>query len=174
MPFTPFHMGAAMAAKPVFQARFSLVAFGLAQIAMDVEPLARMYAHSEVVHGPTHSFPGAVLIALFVILLAPFVCRLLISFFNRLAGIFQLEWLMEPERPSNRVLLWSALYGTLSHLLLDAAMHADMKPFYPFSDKNPFLGLLGHEAIYQWCFFLILLGTLAWIAVKWLRRPRRS
>ena len=38
MPFTPFHMGAALIVKPVSGSRFSVLTFALAQIAMDIEP----------------------------------------------------------------------------------------------------------------------------------------
>jgi hypothetical protein len=48
MPFTPFHMGAALIVKPVTQKNFSLIAFGVAQVAMDIEPLIGMLRHSEI------------------------------------------------------------------------------------------------------------------------------
>jgi hypothetical protein len=38
MPFTPFHMGAALIVKPVTDLRFSLLTFTVAQVAMDIEP----------------------------------------------------------------------------------------------------------------------------------------
>ncbi len=36
-----------------------------------------------------------------------------------------------------------ASVGGLSHPLLDGLMHADVRPFMPWSDSNPFLGLVG-------------------------------
>ena len=38
---------------------------------------------------------------------------------------------------------WSgALIGAWSHLLLDSFMHEDIKPFSPFTDANPLLGVI--------------------------------
>ena len=37
MPFTPFHMGVAMVFKPGSGFRFSVIAFGLAQVFIDID-----------------------------------------------------------------------------------------------------------------------------------------
>ncbi len=49
-------MGVALIAKPVLNRRFSMMTFGIAQVAMDIEPGVRMWAHADVLHGPTHTF----------------------------------------------------------------------------------------------------------------------
>jgi membrane-bound metal-dependent hydrolase YbcI (DUF457 family) len=43
---------------------------------------------------------------------------------------------------SLRILL-GGLAGGLSHPFLDGIMHPDVRPFMPWSDNNPFLGLIG-------------------------------
>jgi hypothetical protein len=40
MPFTPLHMGPGLAIKALAGHRFSILTFGIAQVAMDVEPNA--------------------------------------------------------------------------------------------------------------------------------------
>ena len=47
MPFTPFHMGAALVIKPAARRCFSVFAFGAAQIVMDLEPLIGMLRGAE-------------------------------------------------------------------------------------------------------------------------------
>ena len=39
MPFTPFHMGAAVLLKPMVPVRFSVLVFGVSQVAIDIGPL---------------------------------------------------------------------------------------------------------------------------------------
>lgn len=55
MPFTPFHMGAGLALKAVAGRHFSVLTFGIAQVAMDIEPLVGMLRGAAVLHGPTHT-----------------------------------------------------------------------------------------------------------------------
>lgn len=59
-----------------------------------------------------------------------------------------------------------ALFGTLSHLLLDSLMHADMSPFFPFTKINPLLGLMQHDAVYKAMVVFGIAGALIW----WLRQ----
>lgn len=63
MPFTPFHMGAALIVKPGLNRTFSVITFGLAQVAMDIEPGVGMLTGADVLHGPTHTILGALVIA---------------------------------------------------------------------------------------------------------------
>ena len=167
MPFTPFHMGVALIVKPVAQRRLSVITFGLAQIGMDIEPLIGMLGDADVLHGPTHTILGALFIAALVALVAPYICRPILRRLNQEAQACRLGWLSEPE-PSSMVVWASALFGTLSHIVLDAFMHADMHPFAPFSDANPLLGMVPHDEVYYWCFILGLIGALTWLISKWL------
>jgi membrane-bound metal-dependent hydrolase YbcI (DUF457 family) len=40
-----------------------------------------------------------------------------------------------------RAVTLGAIAGTYSHVVLDSLLHADMRPFAPFSAANPLLGL---------------------------------
>lgn len=167
MPFTPFHMGVALLVKPAAQKHFSLITFGLAQIAMDIEPLIGMMRNSDILHGPTHSVLGAIMIGLLVALVSPSICRPILRRYNQEVMVYQLRWLCEPS--PTRLAIWSgAFWGTLSHVVLDSFMHYDMRPLAPFSDANPLLNVLSHDGVYQLCFMLGLVGCMAWLLTKWL------
>lgn len=169
MPFTPFHLGAALILKPVAQRHFSLITFGMAQIAMDIEPLIGMMRNAEVLHGPTHTFLGAMLVAMPVALISPQICPPILRRLNREAKTHKLGWLSEPEQATRSVVWLSAYFGTLSHVVLDSFMHHDIRPFGPFSDANPLLNVLAHDAVYQLCWIFGIVGAAAWLSIKWLR-----
>ena len=55
MPFTPFPMGAGLAVKAVAERHFSVLMFGWAQVAMDLEPGAGLLLGWERLHGWSHT-----------------------------------------------------------------------------------------------------------------------
>ena len=97
MPFTPFHMGAALIAKPGLNRNISVITFGIAQIAMDIEPGVGMLTGADVLHGPTHTILGALVIAYLVTLIAPGICNYLLKMWNREVTHHKLSWLVQPE-----------------------------------------------------------------------------
>jgi membrane-bound metal-dependent hydrolase YbcI (DUF457 family) len=170
MPFTPFHMGAALIVKPVAQKHLSLITFGVAQIAMDIEPFIGMMRNSDILHGPTHTVLGAVVIGFLVALVSPYICRPILRRYNQEVTIYKLRWLSESPEPT-QLAIWSGAFGgTLSHIVLDSFMHYDMRPFAPFSDANPILNVLSHDGVCQLCLILGLVGFMAWLLTKWLGR----
>jgi hypothetical protein len=71
-------MGAALMAKPALNRNISVITFGIAQVAMDIEPGIGMLTGADVLHGPTHTILGALVIAYLVMLIAPVVCNFLL------------------------------------------------------------------------------------------------
>jgi membrane-bound metal-dependent hydrolase YbcI (DUF457 family) len=61
---------------------------------------------------------------------------------------------------SSRGLLVGGLTGGLSHPLLDGIMHPDVRPFMPWSDHNPFLGLVGVAQLHLACIAAALFGAV--------------
>jgi len=170
MPFTPFHMGAALIVKPAAQKHLSLIAFGIAQIVIDIEPFIGMMRRSDILHGPTHTLWGAITIGVLVALVSPAMCRPILRRYNQEVTAYKLRWLSEPIEPT-RVAVWSgALWGTLSHIILDSFMHDDMRPFAPFSDANPLLHVISHDDVYQFCVVLGVIGCIVWLLTKWVDR----
>jgi hypothetical protein len=55
--------------------------------------------------------------------------------------------------------------------VLDGIMHPDIRPFRPFTDANPLLGLVSIRVLYLFCVIPGLVGAALLLA--WERRPRR-
>lgn len=168
MPFTPLHMGAVLIVKPSLDQRISLIAFGLAQIAMDLEPGIRMLIGADgVLHGMTHTILGALIIAAAVVLMAPPIGLLILKRWNKEATYYKQKWLVQSGVMTRISVVTGALFGTLSHVALDSLIHQDIQPLFPFSRANPMLGLLSHDTVYLLCFLAVALGLIAWVIARW-------
>ena len=171
MPFTPFHMGAALIAKPGLNKNLSVITFGIAQVAMDIEPGVGMLTGANVLHGPSHTILGAIAIAVLVMLMAPKICSVLLRKWNKEVMHYGLSWLTQTEVASKSAMALGAFFGTLSHVVLDSLMHHDIQPLLPFAQANPLTGLIAHDAVYQLCAIAGVLGAILWVAMQWVRRP---
>jgi membrane-bound metal-dependent hydrolase YbcI (DUF457 family) len=60
-----------------------------------------------------------------------------------------------PYAPTLKKMLLSGLFGVWLHVLFDAPLYLDIKPFYPLS-SNPFLGLVSIKVVYSTCALLIV------------------
>jgi len=170
LPFTPFHMGAGLLAKPGLNQNFSLMTFGMAQVAMDIEPLVGMLTGADILHGPTHTILGATAMAFLVMLAAPGLCNFLLRKWNKEVIHHGLSWLAQSDTCSRTAVTAGAFFGTLSHVVLDSLMHHDIQPLLPFSKANPLMGLVSHDGVYQLCAMAGVLGAAAWVAMQWFRR----
>lgn len=157
MPFTPIHLGPGLALKAIGGRHFSFMVFGGAQVLMDIEPLIGILRGWAVLHGRTHSLIGALLIGL------------LAGAIGKPISAACLRWLRIPHAPFT----WSAafaggLLGTYSHVLLDAIMHYDLQPAWPWSPANPLLRWISVDALHLWCVALggfgcaVLAARAAW------------
>ncbi|THB68027.1 MAG: hypothetical protein D6B27_03475, partial [Gammaproteobacteria bacterium] len=68
MPFTPLHVGPGLLIKAMLQGSFSLMIFGWSQILMDIQPLVVIISGKGVLHGFTHTFAFATIIAVIAVL----------------------------------------------------------------------------------------------------------
>ena len=160
MPFTPYHMGPGLLIKAGLGRHFSLVVFGWSQILTDLQPLAVILTGKGHVHGFSHTFLGATLIALLSVpsgkYLGDFgICVL------QLDNFVPIRWM-----PA----LLGAFIGTYSHVLLDGLMHPDLSPFAPFSAERPWLGRIGIPEIHLLC----VLSGLVGLVLYWARYARTS
>jgi membrane-bound metal-dependent hydrolase YbcI (DUF457 family) len=140
VPFTPFHVGPAISVKAVLDKKFSLLVFAWAQVVMDLQPLVVMLTGRGQIHGITHTFVGAVVLGAAAAVSGKYL------------GELGLNLLAFGKRPKTvipwRVALLSGYLGTVSHVLLDAMIYADMAPFWPFTDANPLrFGVTSFEII---------------------------
>lgn len=174
MPFTPFHMGPALLLKPVLDRRFSLIVFGTAQVCMDIEPGIGMLRGSAVLHGYSHTLAGATVIAFFAAIIGRMLATLVLSRWNAEVKHYRFFHLTESIPISWPVALGSAFFGTLSHLLLDALMHADMQPFFPFSNSNHLLFAVPVMHVYLVTFIAGAFGVIIWLGrAIWMRKDSR-
>lgn len=172
MPFTPFHLGAAMVVKPFANSSFSLLIFGFTQIMMDIEPLLGLIYGWDILHGPSHTLLGALGIGLCVAAIPATPYLYALRYIDSELKFAEMDWMIVSKRNfSYRVRLISALYGSLSHVLLDGLMHHDLYPFAPFSQAQPWLGLVAEAEVYRGCAYFGLLGIIIWVIVKWRQRP---
>ena len=65
-----------------------------------------------------------------------------------------------------------AFVGSLSHIALDALMHADIQPLWPLTTANPLRDALSWSALHGGCALLGLLGLLV-IGLRHYHQARR-
>ena len=123
--------------------------FGGSQVLMDLEPGYRMLTGDTLLHGPTHTLAGALLIGI----AATSIGKPISEFALRLLRFSQTEI-------SWTAAALGAFAGTFSHVFLDGIMHSDMLPFLPFSESNSILGLISSYWLHTTCLLLGIAGVL--------------
>jgi membrane-bound metal-dependent hydrolase YbcI (DUF457 family) len=123
--------------------------FGGSQVLMDLEPLIGILTHKPILHGPTHTLLGALVIGT------------LAGTIGKPISAAVLRWLSIPHYP----LTWTASFvgayaGTFSHVLLDAIMHSDMSPWWPIAVGNQLLGQISLSHLHMACTIAGLLGAI--------------
>ena len=164
MPATPFHFGPGLLIKGAAPRHFSMAAYSLAQVAIDIESGYYMMHHATPVHRGAHTLALGGLIG--------FLCGLIVS---RVGA-----WLARPRDVVREtiaaeyrlpVAVMSGIFGGVFHSVLDGIMHADIRPFRPFSQANPLYGLVSIQILYTFCIITGVVGAALLLA--WERRPRR-
>lgn len=163
MPVTPFHFGPALVLEGAGPRWFSLSAFAATQVIIDMESVTNILLNRYPVHTHFHTVAGASLIALAVIVVGK---RPLTWAKRKVAALLRV-----PTTPiSWTALIAGALFGGLSHIALDAVMHADMTPLAPWRLDNPLLGAVSLATLHLLCVITGIVGLLLIAA----RRARRS
>jgi len=163
MPFTPFHFGPGLLAKAVAPTRVSLTAFAVTQVFIDVETLYHLVRRDRPVHGQLHSFIGASSVGLAgagaVLVSRPILNRFVPA--NATSGV-------AAER-SVQAAVVGGLLGGVSHTVLDAIMHPDVSPLWPFAPGNGLFRLVSAEILEIGCVLAAVIG----LSLLWLRRGQR-
>lgn len=164
MPATPFHFGPGLLVKAAAPRRFSVAAFSVAQIVIDIESGYHLLRGDYPVHRQAHSFLLGGLIGL--------LCGLIVS---RVGVRLLRPRDAIPEALGAEVRMpiaaMSGALGGIVHSVLDGIMHPDIRPFRPFTDANPLYGLVSDRVIYLFCIITGLVGAALLLA--WERRARR-
>jgi hypothetical protein len=160
MPVTPLHMGPGALVKAVAGRHFSLTMFGLGQVVIDLEPLVGILRGDAVLHGYTHTYPGATLIAAVCAVAGRPFCQWLLDRWWPVSELRFVHWLRGAKLISWPAAISGAFVGTYSHVFLDSIMHGDVAPFRPFSEANAMQLVISIEALHLWC---LISGALALI-----------
>jgi hypothetical protein len=151
MPFTPFHFGPGLLLKAAAHQRFSFTAYAVTQVVIDCETGYHLLRGEWPVHRVLHTllFGGVVGAAV-----------------GAAIGAGARGLIRAPDQPGLRgetgfaPSVTGGLVGGLLHSLLDAIMHPDVRPFWPFSGGNPMLGLVDRGALHGACVVTGLMGIL--------------
>ena len=151
MPFTPFHVGPSATVAFPLKRIIDIPVFIIANVAIDLEPLTVMiFTPSYPLHGYAHSFLGAGLIGALWGMIA-FRGKGILRDVMRALGL-------QYETSMTKAIIAGVL-GALIHVLLDAPIYTDIRPFYPL-DINPFYGLASQRAMYFFCSILFIPAIL--------------
>ena len=160
MPITPFHLGPGLAVKAVAGDRFSLMVFAFSQAMMDIEPAVRILRGDGTLHGVTHTYLGATVVAVIAMVVGRPVCQLLLRSVTPDPHSALLNWVFRDTHISWRAAAGGAFVGTYSHVLLDSIMHADMRPLAPWSPHNSLLHAMPMGTLHVACVASGVLGML--------------
>ena len=158
-------MGPGILVKALLQGSFSLMVFGWSQIVMDLQPLVAIITGEGKLHGFTHTYVGATLIAIFSAVTGKYLSQwVLVVLSNGAKRGINIRWW---------VVFLSAFIGAYSHVVLDSIMHTDIEPFSPFTQSNALLGLVSVAALHKLCVYSGLVGAVMYFAVSYLCARRR-
>jgi uncharacterized membrane protein YeaQ/YmgE (transglycosylase-associated protein family) len=171
MPITPFHLGPAVVVKAVLRDKFSITIFGFSQILIDLQPLFSMLGADIALHGLSHTYLGATVIAIIAGFIGRPLCQFFLRWWNRHLSTTETSLLIVKENFSWSIAFSSAFIGTYSHILLDSIMHADLIAFYPLNIKNSLLGLVPIDTLHVVCFIAGIIGAVIYFGtpyfLKW-------
>jgi hypothetical protein len=164
MPATPFHFGPGLLIKAAAPRQFSMAAYSLSQIVIDIESGYYLFQHATPVHRQAHTFALGGLIGL--------LCGLIVSkvgaWIARPRDVIPEALAAEYRLP---IAVMSGIFGGIFHSVLDGIMHADIRPFRPFTGANPLYELVSVQILYLFCIVTGVIGAALLLA--WERRPRR-
>ena len=173
MPFTPYHFGPGLFGKSLAPQWFSIATFASAQVLIDVETLYHILNGDSVLHQELHTFVGATaagLVTAVLVLAAVSVSRR-VELGSRLLAWTARIGLGAETRPA--AVLVGGILGGVTHPFFDGLMHRDIRPFRPFSDFNPLLGLVDVRLLHYGCLAAGALGVAILVGRLALARRRR-
>jgi hypothetical protein len=169
MPVTPFHFGPGIFIKSVLRRNFSLFVFICSQIMIDFETLWNILSGHQKLHTFFHTYLGSLVIVCILTLIAKPLFKVTMWFWSDSKNV---EASLKQVPIS--IIIFSALIGVWAHVFLDSIMHQDITPLKPFSDANPFLGIVSLEQLHLGCIFSGILGGIIWALRSHLKSRRQA
>ena len=166
LPITPFHFGPGALIKCVAPGLVSWTVFALANVLIDLEPIALFLLTGEPAHPWLHTLPGAILVAIVAATAGRQLCEWFLRWWNRQLSPAQARWFAVPAQIGRAAAWAGAFLGTVSHILLDAVMHVDVRPFWPLYPGNPMQGWIAIERLQWGCVAAGVLGIAVLAIVK--------
>ena len=161
MPFTPFHVGPHTVLGLPFGKRLDLPVFILANVFIDLEPLAVM---SLGLHYPVHGIMHTFLLSLLILIPLSASCFALRNLFSDI-----MKGLRLPYETGLPKMVFSGILGGWLHILTDAPLYSDIQPFYP-SASNPFFGLVDVDRLYLFCSWALVPAILIYLIIRFKQR----
>src|SRR4051812_13593940 len=149
MPAPPAHLGPGLLLKSLAPRRFSLAAFTLVQIVIDLESVYAV-VRGDGDHPVLHTILGG--------MAAGVVVAAVVVWSGRAWG-HRARWLAGVESAWGPA-LWGGVVGGVVHVLLDALVREKRHPFAPFAQGDPFHGWVGLGLVNLVCYVLGALGLL--------------
>ena len=158
MPFTPFHLGPALAIGLPLRKVIHAPTFIVANVIVDVEPLTVIILGLNYpYHGYVHTFLGAFLLGL----LTALVMQVLEPSLRNLWKTLRLE---TDVKLRTRAYVAAGVSGTLLHVLLDSPLYTDIRPFYPWLE-NPLFNPATTPYIYGFCVVTGIIGLAYYLLI---------
>ena len=154
MPFTPYHLGPALAVGLPLRRYLHAPTFILGNIVLDLEGFAVIFLGLSY---PLHGYLHTVLFAVVVGMLLGMAMYTLEKPMKPLYRKIQLETAKPLKLQS---FLLAGILGALLHVLFDAFLYSEMQPFFPLT-LNPLLDFnIPMSSVYSFCFWLGIIGLL--------------
>lgn len=166
-------MGVGMAAKAVAQKHFSIVVFGLTQIAFDLEVLWYIVQWEPPLHRFWHTYLGATIIAVVLTVVGKPVSQWIKGIWNRVATKCHDVDLSVTVQTTWIGAFTGAVFGAYSHIFLDSLFHPDIEPLQPWSASNRLYGVIDPHMVDVGCILLGIVG-LAWFIWRERKQKRLS
>ena len=158
MPFTPLHLGPALFFGISLRSYIHAPTFILANVILDVEPFLVLVTSADYpLHGYLHTFIAAVGVGL-LIAFAMFLLE------GRLKPLYKSLRLETDRTLGKSKFMLAGVSGTTLHVLFDAPLYGDIRPFYPIA-ANPLRGLASSSEIYSACVWMGIAGIAFWLVL---------
>ncbi len=159
MPFTPFHLGPALAIGLPLRKFIHAPTFIIANVILDLEPFFVLLFNLDYpLHGYAHTILAAIPVSL-----------ILGSVLYRLDFILNNFWhklFLTPIKSNQKFesFILAGFLGSILHILFDAPLYSDIRPLYPLT-INPFYHPDLAYDVYNLCLSLGIIGMIYYLYI---------